>query len=308
MPGGRAGGRIAGRTLLGATAVAAGCVAYGHFVELNAFRLRRFNRRLLRAGTAPLRILHLSDIHLLPAHRKKQAWISLLAGLEPDLVVSTGDSLSSDSALDHLEAALGRLLDKPGVFVFGSNDYYRPTLKNPLDYLVKGPSSSDTRRAELDTEALRTLFTDRGWLDLDNAAATLDVQDHHIEFRGTDDPHIRRDDYAAVAGPADPSADLHIGVMHAPYARVLDAMTADGMDLLLAGHTHGGQICVPLYGALVTNCDLDRRRVKGLSTHTVQGRTASLHVSAGLGTSPFAPYRFACRPEATLLTLLPRTR
>ncbi|WOP19087.1 metallophosphoesterase [Raineyella sp. LH-20] len=304
-----AGGRAVGRTILGAAGLAAGCVAYGHFVELSAFRLRRFRVPLLAPGSAPVRILHLSDIHLLPAHGKKQTWISLLAGLEPDLVVSTGDSLSSDSALDHLEGALGRLLDAPGVFVFGSNDYYRPTMKNPLDYIVKGPSSSDVRdRAMLDTEALRGLFTDRGWLDLNNAAGSLEVQGHRIEFRGTDDPHIRRDDYAAVAGPPDPSADLHIGVVHAPYARVLDAMTADGMDLLLAGHTHGGQVCLPGYGALVTNCDLDRDRVKGLSTHTAEGRTAALHVSAGLGTSPFAPYRFACRPEATLLTLQPRMR
>ncbi|QGF25058.1 metallophosphoesterase [Raineyella fluvialis] len=300
---------MVGRTLLGGAALGAACVAYGHFVELNEFRLRRFSRRLLPAGTAPLRILHLSDIHLLPSHGAKQSWISLLAGLEPDLVVSTGDSLSSDSALDHLEAALGRLLDRPGVFVFGSNDYYRPVLKNPTDYVVKGPSSYDTAtRAELDTEALRALFTDRGWADLNNAATTFDLLDHRIEFRGTDDPHIRRDDYASVAGPADPQADLHIGVVHAPYARVLNAMTADGMDLLMAGHTHGGQVCVPFYGALATNCDLDRKRVKGLTTHSTEGRTAALHVSAGLGTSPFAPYRFACPPEATLLTLLPRAR
>lgn len=301
-------GRAVGRTVLGGATFGAGCVAYGHFFELTDFRLRRVARRLLPARTAPLRILHLSDIHLLPAHRKKLAWIAMLAALEPDLVVSTGDSLSSDSALDHLEAALGRLLDRPGVFVFGSNDYYRPTLKNPLDYLIKGPSSSDAPdRPGLDTEALRSLFTDRGWADLNNAATTLDLQGHHVEFRGTDDPHIRRDDYAAVAGPADPAADLHVGVLHAPYARVLDAMTSDGMDLLLAGHTHGGQVCLPGYGALVTNCDIDRKRVKGLSTHSTEGRTAALHVSAGLGTSPFAPYRFACPPEATLLTLLPRT-
>lgn len=298
---------LLGRTVLGTAAVGATCLAYAHFLELTDFRLRRFTRRLLPAGTAPLRILHLSDIHLLPSHRKKQQWIALLAGLEPDLVVSTGDSLSSDAARDLLELSLGRLLDKPGVFVFGSNDYYRPVLKNPADYVLKGPSGiPPAERPQLATEELRALFERHGWVDLDNRATELDIMGHHIELRGTDDPHIRRDDYAAVAGPVDPAADLHIGVMHAPYARVLDAMTADGMDLLMAGHTHGGQVCLPIKGALVTNCDLDRARVKGLSTHTAQGRTAALHVSAGLGTSPFAPYRFFCRPEATLLTLLPR--
>jgi predicted MPP superfamily phosphohydrolase len=84
---------------------------------------------------------------------------------------------------------------------------------------------------------------------------------------------------------------------------MIDAMAADGHDLIVAGHTHGGQVCVPFYGALVTNCDLDTARVKGLSQHTANDRTSWLHVSAGLGTSPYAPVRFACRPEATLLTL-----
>ncbi len=295
------------RTVLGGAAFGAACLAYAHFIELTDFRLRRFTWPLLPARTAPLRILHLSDIHLLPSHRKKQQWISRLAGLEPDLVVSTGDSLSSDVALDVLETTLGRLLDKPGVFVFGSNDYVRPVMKNPADYVVKGPSAYRVEdRARLATEALRARFVGRGWVDLNNHATHLDLVGHRVELRGTDDPHIGRDDYAAVAGPADPAADLHIGVTHAPYARVLDRMTADGMDLLLAGHTHGGQVCLPIKGALVTNCDLPASQAKGLSTHTAEGRAAALHVSAGLGTSPFAPYRFFCRPEATLLTLLPR--
>lgn len=295
------------RGIVGGALAGAGCLAYAHFIELTDFRLRRFTTRLLPPGTAPLRILHLSDIHLLASQHKKLEWISHLGGLEPDLVVSTGDSLSSDSALESLEASLGRLLDKPGVFVFGSNDYVHPRMKNPTDYVVKGPSRIRTEgRPHLDTEKLRARFVERGWADLNNRSTHLDLLSHRVELRGTDDPHIGRDDYEAVSGPADADADLHIGVTHAPYLRVLNRMTADGMDLLLAGHTHGGQVCLPFKGALVTNCDLDPERAKGLSSHTTGNRTAALHVSAGLGTSPFAPYRFFCRPEATLLTLLPR--
>jgi predicted MPP superfamily phosphohydrolase len=94
---------------------------------------------------------------------------------------------------------------------------------------------------------------------------------------------------------------------------VLDQLHGDGVDAILAGHTHGGQLCLPFFGALVTNCDIDRRRAKGLHgwpgprPDEVGGNgSAWLHVSAGAGTSPYAPVRFACRPEATLLTFTAR--
>ena len=91
----------------------------------------------------------------------------------------------------------------------------------------------------------------------------------------------------------------------------LGTLIRSGYDLIFAGHTHGGQLCLPFKGALVTNCDLDTGRAKGLHRHPAQApadhpEAAWLHVSAGLGTSPYAPVRFCCRPEATLLTLTPR--
>jgi predicted MPP superfamily phosphohydrolase len=105
-----------------------------------------------------------------------------------------------------------------------------------------------------------------------------------------------------VAGPADGDADVRLAVTHAPYLRVLDAFTRDGYDLVLAGHTHGGQVRLPGVGALVTNCDLPREQVRGLS----RWGSSWLHVSAGLGTSKYAPFRFACRPEASLLQVVPK--
>ena len=134
-----------------------------------------------------------------------------------------------------------------------------------------------------------------------------------LEFVGVDDPHLDYDRYAEVAGAHDPSADLTVGVTHAPYRRVLDELCSDGVDLALAGHTHGGQLGVPGWGALTTNSDLNTRRAKGLHGWPGPRRDRSggadsmwLHVSAGLGTSPYAPVRFAVRPEATLLTLTSR--
>ena len=132
-----------------------------------------------------------------------------------------------------------------------------------------------------------------------------------IAFAGVDDPHLGYDRLDLVAGPADPSADLRLAVTHAPYLRVLDQFAADGYDAIIAGHTHGGQVCLPFAGALTTNCDLDNARAKGLHRHPADSGagdpgSAWLHVSAGVGTSPYARIRVACRPEATLLTLTPR--
>jgi len=288
-----------------AAAGAAG-LAYSAVVEPRRFALRRFTVPTLAPGSEPLRILHLSDTHMLPQQRMKQRWLRGLADLDPDLVVNTGDNLSHADAVPSVLRAYGDLLDLPGVFVFGSNDYFSPRRKNPIRYLTGGTgvaaSGAWMREADLPFEEMRTAFRQRGWVDLTNRRDELVLDGRRWSFVGVDDPHLgydRLDDE-----PADPTADLAIGVAHAPYLRVLDRWNALGFPVILAGHTHGGQLRVPFYGALVTNCDLDPARARGLHRHAVGDHDPSwLHVSAGLGSSPLTPVRFACRPEASLLTL-----
>jgi predicted MPP superfamily phosphohydrolase len=292
---------------LGVAGLGAGCLAYASLVEVRAFALRRVEVPILPVGADPVRVLHISDLHLTPGALARQRWVAGLAALEPDLVVNTGDNLAHPEAVPYVLSSLGRLLDVPGVYVWGSNDYYAPTFKNPLTYLLR---PSEPRRAvqpELPWPDLDAGFRSAGWTDLTHTSTTLEIQGVRFGFRGTDDAHLGRADYRRVAGPVDRTAvDVSLAVTHAPYRSVIDPMAADGHDLIVAGHTHGGQVCVPVYGALVTNCDLDTARVKGLSQHTAEQHTSWLHVSAGLGTSPYAPIRFACRPEATLLTLTAR--
>lgn len=301
------------RLLTCAAAAGGAALAWGTLIEPRLFALRRYTLPVLTAGSRPVRVLQLSDIHMVPGQAAKQEWIASLAALEPDLVVNTGDNLSHLEAVPEVLATLAPLLELPGVFVMGSNDYYAPTSKNPARYLTRDYAKVTAERIPLPTEELRAGMADHGWLDLDNARTTLTVGGARLDLVGVDDPHIERDDYAAVSAQADPDAALTVGVTHAPYQRVLDGMAADGARLIIAGHTHGGQLCVPGVGALVTNCDLDRRRAKGVSrwwSGAGSGRAepqdaAWLHVSAGLGASRFAPVRFACRPEATLMTLVP---
>jgi predicted MPP superfamily phosphohydrolase len=298
----------------GAT-VAAGALGLGYAagVEVRSFVLRRVELPLLPPGHGPLKVLHLSDLHLVPRQRRKLAWLRSLADARPDLVVDTGDNLASFHAVPPLVDALGPLLDAPGVFVLGSNDYFAPSLRNPVRYLLPDDGRRNVRTPQLPWRSLKRELSARGWLDLTNTTGRLTVGGTTIAFVGVDDPHLGYDDLAAVAGPAPADADLRLAVSHAPYLRVLDRFAADGYDAVIAGHTHGGQLRLPFHGALVTNCDLDTRRARGLSRHPAASRPGDpgstwLHVSAGAGTSPYAPVRFCCRPEATLLTLLPRAR
>ncbi|ROT27998.1 metallophosphoesterase [Micromonospora sp. HM5-17] len=290
------------RLAAGAVVAGGATLAYASLIERNMFTLRRYDVPVLAADAEPLRILHLSDMHMMPDQRRKQNWVAALAGTDPDLVVVTGDNLAHPEAVPGALRALQPLLDLPGAFVFGSNDYRGPVWKNPFGYLL--PEREYVQGVELPVEDLREVLVGAGWADLNNARTTIKAGGRTIELVGVDDPHVDRDDYGAVAGPVDTAVDLAIGVTHSPEPRVLDDMAADGFTLLLAGHTHGGQVRVPFVGALTTNCGLPRSMARGL--HRWPGSDAWLHVSAGLGTHPTAPVRFACRPEASLLTLIPR--
>ena len=294
-------------------AAAGGAAAFGYasVIERNWFALRQVNVPVLPPDAAPLKVLHLSDAHLTPGRHKLMSFIRSLDSLEPDLVVNTGDSIASPRAVAPLLDALGPLLERPGAFVYGTNDLFSPKPKNPLRYLWRSSSGQHDKNAiDLPWEELGAGMSAAGWLGLSNNRGRLKAGDLDIALGGTHDSHSGRDRYDMIAGAADPTADLRLGVLHAPEPRLLDRFVADGYDMLLAGHTHGGQVCLPAFGALTTNCGIDRARASGLSMHPLvaplDGKTAWLHVSAGLGTSPYAPVRFACRPEATLLTLLPR--
>jgi len=291
--------RAATLTAVAASGVAA--TAWAIAVEPRLFALRRLTLPVLDPGSWPIRILHLSDLHMLPGQAHKIRWVSGLVDLRPDLVVSTGDTLSHKDSVPAALAAFDGLLRLPGAFVMGNNDYVAPILKSPHHYFFG--DTGHRARTPLPWRDLRAAQLEHGWIDLDNAATTVTVRGQRIAIAGVDDPYTRRDRYATIAGAADPEAVVRIGVMHAPEPRVLDLFAADGYELLLAGHTHGGQARIPGIGALTSNCGLDRSRARGMSRW---GASSWLNVSAGLGHSPYMPLRFCCRPEATLLTLTAR--
>jgi uncharacterized protein len=280
-------------------------LGYASVIERNAFQLRRFEVPVLEPGSEPLRILQISDTHLTPGRKRLRDWVAGLAELRPDLVINTGDNIAAHDAVPAMIEALAPLLALPGAFVFGSNDYYAPKPKNPARYLF--PDQGKRFHGDpLPWRDLRDAMTAAGWLDCSNAKGWVTVGARRIFIAGVDDPHIQQDRYEDIAGPVPDDADFAIGLSHSPEPRVLDDFVSDGYRLLLCGHTHGGQLRVPGYGALVSNCGLDPKLARGLHRWGMGLDPAWLHVSAGLGTSPYAPVRFACPPEASLITLVAR--
>lgn len=305
--------RVAGAVSGAGLAAAAGAHVWARHIEIHRFTLRELSLPILPPGAMTLRLLHISDIHLMPGDARKLHFLRHLASLRPHLVIDTGDNIASAASLGPVLEALEPLLQRPGAFVMGSNDMFAPMPKNPLRYLLPDarPAGLVERTVpDLPVEELRAGLTRHGWHDLTNARSRILLPGLEVQLVGVDDPHLERDEMPApdpatareTAGSravGERLPVLRIGVAHAPYQRVLDGFVADGADLILAGHTHGGQLRIPGIGALVTNCDLPRTQARGLSAwHGVP-----LHVSAGLGASPFSNYRFATPPEATLLTL-----
>ena len=295
---------------VGAAGVAA--AVWGIGIERYLFTVREVTAPALAPGSAPLRVLHLSDAHMAPWQHRKQDWLASLAQLQPDLIVNTGDNLGHEDGLAGIRRAFEPFAGIPGVFVHGSNDVNGPAPRNPLRYF-SGPSKRHREPSFLDTDAMDHFFTDDlGWTDLNNAAARLTVAGHTLDLFGVNDPHREWDELEelpeAIAGLGPRDAETSVlGVTHAPYQRVLNRFTDLGADAILAGHTHGGQVCIPGFGAIVANCDIPLKQAKGLSTWSHGDRTVPLNVSAGCGHSIYAPVRFACRPEATLLTLTARS-
>ena len=267
-----------------------------------AYKVRASSLPLLPKGAKPIRVLHFSDLHLHPKKRHEIADIKTFIDLKPDLVISTGDFLAHKDGVDIALSALDGLLDLPGLFVFGSNDYYAPKFKNPLSYLQKDHGERKLGE-KLPWQRLQKQLTKRGWQDLNHNKVKLKVNGVVIEARGTDDAHLELDDYRKVEGRVSKTADIAIGVTHAPYERILAAMAQDELDLIFAGHTHGGQIRLPWIGgskSLTTNCDLENWRSRGV---TKVNNEPWLNVSAGMGMSPYAPIRFICPAEVSLIIL-----
>jgi predicted MPP superfamily phosphohydrolase len=279
-----------------AAAAGAACVAYGVLVEHEWFRLGHYRLEILPAGSEVLSVLHVSDLHFLARDDRKARFLADLR--RPDVAVATGDLVGEPEAVERVVAALRPVRGRLGsYFVLGSNDYFAPRPVNYLRYFRKYRGQRKGARRGRSRELVAALEAD-GWTHLKNIRRDVSLDGTWVELVGLDDSHIHRGDLRSA--PRRHPRRFGLAVTHSPDPA--PELAALGYDLVVAGHTHGGQVRLPLVGALVTNSHMPRSLSRGL----LRLGPAYVHISPGMGTSKYAPFRFLCRPEATLLELSPK--
>ena len=255
----------------------AALLAYGWW-EAGWVRLRELPVMLpsLPPELHGLRIAHLSDFHLgLPSRgeRAVERAVAWAAAARPDLTVITGDLLSRRDGEPRLRELLETL---PHCYVvLGNHD-----VAEARDPFSRGVAVDELRGA--------TLLNDEAW--------AVRVRNQGVQIAGVHPATFLAGDGARIARFADERSRLRILLCH--YPEIVDQLPAGAFDLVLAGHLHDGQICIPTPFGKVRCAHPRARYTRGL--YRRPGGT--LHVSPGLGTT-FVPFRFLARPEATLLVL-----
>ncbi|MGH2748745.1 MAG: metallophosphoesterase [Actinomycetota bacterium] len=279
---------------------ALGAAALGAYALYEPRRFRLSIRELpVSEPCPPLSILHVSDTHLSARSKALRRWLDRLVDdlpETPDIVAATGDLIQDESGIDEVIDSFARLEARLGRFyVLGSHDYFASEFQSYFRYVTGRRSMIRARR--LPTDRLETGLQNKGWISLGNRTEMLATQAGGVRVAGVDDPYLGWDRTDHIERRRDEV--LAVGLVHSPD--VVSEWVLNSFDVVLGGHTHGGQVRLPGIGAIVTNCTLPT----GLAGGAHRIGDSWLHVSPGLGAGRFSPIRFNCRPEATLLRLRP---
>jgi predicted MPP superfamily phosphohydrolase len=281
---------------------ALGAAALGAYALYEPRRFRLSVRELpVSERCPPLSILHVSDTHLSARTKSVRRWLDRLVDdlpETPDIVAATGDLIQDETGIDAVVDSFARLEARLGrYYVLGSHDYFASEFQSYLKYITGRRALIRARR--LATERLEAGLQDKGWVSLGNRTEMLSTPEGPVRVAGVDDPYLgwHRTDHIERRH----EEVLAVALVHSPD--VVSEWVLNTFDVVLAGHTHGGQVRLPGIGAVVTNCTLP----SGLAGGAHRIGASWLHVSPGLGAGKFSPIRFNCRPEATLLRLVPQT-
>jgi hypothetical protein len=266
-----------------------------NFGDRSGFRLQPVRIPCPRLET-PLRILHLSDAHLLVKDKAKQRFIQRVTDEDYDFVFFTGDICEEPEAEPLVPGLLTRQPRYGAYAVLGNHDHLRLSIREGLtEFLTGKPVDASGRWS--DVAGMKARFEEGGrWKVLVNEAVTHEIHGQKVVIAGVDDPFTDHGDLQRTMHTVK-QADVLIGLVHVPTD--LASFSQRGFDLVLSGHTHGGQWRLPFIGAVLTQCDLPRQHARGL--HFVE-RTA-VHVSQGLGAGKLIRMRFNCPPTAYAILL-----
>ncbi|NLF65866.1 MAG: hypothetical protein GX579_14835 [Chloroflexi bacterium] len=260
---------------------------WGALVEPRRLELTEMELSLpgLPAGAPPIRLLHISDIHLERPGQREDDLVALAEASRPDLIVITGDYLNlsynrDPEAVEHVCCLLRRLNAPHGV------------------YAVLGSPPVDLR------EVVVPLFEGMPVRLLRDEWVTVDLGEGRcVHILGMDCNHDPEEDGERLEAlsASGPSGSVRLLLYHSP--EMMPGAKEQGFDLYLCGHTHGGQVRLPYYGAVLTSSKLGKQYVMG---HYAEEGT-HLYVSRGVGFEGLsAPrVRFLSPPEITLFTLRP---
>lgn len=272
----------------------------GALYYANQIESRRFQLETVRVTTgggnrsrSPWRILHLSDLHLCDPEREKIDFLRKVTEEQFDLVVLTGDVFENFTGLPYIHEILSRKPKFGAYAVLGNHDYYNYTLFHKTIGRVyrKFRHPPEKRDVEPFVKALEK----GGFTVLRNNSVNL--KDHGVFLVGIDYPTIEQVALSKLMSEA--TADqFKLVLFHVPI--FLDRIRVAGAHLAVGGHTHGGQVRLPGYGAIITDSELPRHEASGLF---FRGETA-FHISRGLGADPRSNIRFFCPPAATIIEVV----
>jgi predicted MPP superfamily phosphohydrolase len=248
------------------------CFAYGYFIEPYWIEVTTVEIQTKKLKDTSLRLLHISDMHC-ERPRNEKKLVKLINGLEPDIIVFTGDSLNTSKALPTFKETLNNVNAKLGKFaVRGNFDIW---FWHDLD-----------------------LFTGTGFKALDAETVTLQKDGEKFRITGLNcKPPSRFSEVLAKI----PDDSFSIFLYH--FSDLVEDLEYFNVDLYLCGHTHGGQIAMPLYGALITLSKFGKKYEAGMYN---VGDTI-MYVNRGIGMEAgIAPrVRFLARPEITVFEITP---
>ncbi len=325
--------------LIGALALAAASIAtYAYRYEPSNFRLSDVGINLRQLGEKSnglngrpyLTILHLSDFHLRKNRKGKKLFefVQSLSDCRPDLIFITGDLVDKDENIPYLVQMLKPLKAKYGKFaVLGVHDYYNKKISEFLRNMVKRKKKYLRQN---DIPRLKKELGDIGIQVLQNQVVAIDGHNDPIkgiQVAGIDDPILDKADVDKAFGKnfgqqkdreyyrqkyiehfrfkqrdfhiLEEDARLVFALMHTPDSHTIIDLVQKGADIIFAGHTHGGQVRLPMTGAILTGCRLNPRYASGLFYF----KKFVLYVSRGLGEGRFSQFRFFCSPEASMIRL-----